>query len=123
MQFPRNLSVFRGTDHFATFHRNALGGVCWEGWGSSQTLFTLVKLLVQPLLTLLFSQGRNVVVFYGSQTGTGEEFANRLSKDAQRYGMRGMAADPEEYDMVRIPPPPRCPSPLWTIVSVEHAAV
>ncbi|XP_018588137.2 NADPH--cytochrome P450 reductase-like [Scleropages formosus] len=43
--------------------------------------------------------GRNVVVFYGSQTGTGEEFANRLSKDAQRYGMRGMAADPEEYDM------------------------
>lgn len=45
-------------------------------------------------------QGRNIVVFYGSQTGTGEEFANRLSKDAQRYGMKGMAADPEEYDMV-----------------------
>ncbi|XP_072557393.1 NADPH--cytochrome P450 reductase-like isoform X1 [Paramormyrops kingsleyae] len=47
--------------------------------------------------------GRNVVVFYGSQTGTGEEFANRLSKDAQRYGMRGMAADPEEYDMSELP--------------------
>src|SRR4029434_6318940 len=43
-------------------------------------------------------QGRNIVVFYGSQTGTAEEFANRLSKDAQRYGMKGMAADPEEYD-------------------------
>ncbi|XP_030632713.1 P450 (cytochrome) oxidoreductase b [Chanos chanos] len=43
--------------------------------------------------------GRNIVVFYGSQTGTAEEFANRLSKDAQRYGMKGMAADPEEYDM------------------------
>uniref|UniRef100_A0A8B9L968 NADPH--hemoprotein reductase n=1 Tax=Astyanax mexicanus TaxID=7994 RepID=A0A8B9L968_ASTMX len=43
--------------------------------------------------------GKNIVVFYGSQTGTGEEFANRLSKDAQRYGMKGMAADPEEYDM------------------------
>lgn len=40
------------------------------------------------------------MVFYGSQTGTGEEFANRLSKDAHRYGMKGMAADPEEYDMV-----------------------
>lgn len=39
-------------------------------------------------------------MFYGSQTGTAEEFANRLSKDAQRYGMKGMAADPEEYDMV-----------------------
>ncbi|XP_054250421.1 NADPH--cytochrome P450 reductase isoform X3 [Indicator indicator] len=43
--------------------------------------------------------GRNIVVFYGSQTGTAEEFANRLSKDAHRYGMRGMAADPEEYDL------------------------
>ena len=45
-------------------------------------------------------QGKNIVVFYGSQTGTAEEFANRLSKDSQRYGMKGMAADPEEYDMV-----------------------
>lgn len=45
-------------------------------------------------------QGRNIIVFYGSQTGTAEEFANRLSKDAHRYGMRGMAADPEEYDLV-----------------------
>ncbi|XP_066551761.1 NADPH--cytochrome P450 reductase isoform X2 [Amia ocellicauda] len=43
--------------------------------------------------------GKNIVVFYGSQTGTAEEFSNRLSKDAHRYGMRGMAADPEEYDM------------------------
>ncbi|KAJ8266554.1 hypothetical protein GJAV_G00131800 [Gymnothorax javanicus] len=42
---------------------------------------------------------RNIVVFYGSQTGTAEEFSNRLVKDAQRYGMRGMSADPEEYDM------------------------
>uniref|UniRef100_A0A673MPM6 NADPH--hemoprotein reductase n=1 Tax=Sinocyclocheilus rhinocerous TaxID=307959 RepID=A0A673MPM6_9TELE len=42
---------------------------------------------------------RNIVVFYGSQTGTAEEFANRLAKDAQRYGMKGMAADPEEYDL------------------------
>ncbi|XP_051534477.1 NADPH--cytochrome P450 reductase-like isoform X1 [Myxocyprinus asiaticus] len=43
--------------------------------------------------------GKNIIVFYGSQTGTGEEFANRLSKDAHRYGMKGMVADPEEYDM------------------------
>ncbi|TFK12955.1 somatostatin receptor type 1 [Platysternon megacephalum] len=43
--------------------------------------------------------GRNIVVFYGSQTGTAEEFANRLSKDAHRYGVRGMSADPEEYDL------------------------
>ncbi|XP_030648640.1 NADPH--cytochrome P450 reductase [Chanos chanos] len=46
---------------------------------------------------------RNIVVFYGSQTGTAEEFSNRLAKDAQRYGMRGMAADPEEFDMSELP--------------------
>lgn len=64
--------------------------------------------MTKDLLCLRFSafllsfrnQGKNIIVFYGSQTGTGEEFANRLSKDAQRYGMKGMAADPEEYDMV-----------------------
>ena len=45
-------------------------------------------------------QGRNVVVFYGSQTGTAEEFAGRLAKDASRYGMKAIVADPEESDMV-----------------------
>ena len=48
-------------------------------------------------------QGRNIVVFYGSQTGTAEAFATQLAKDAQRYGMKGMPADPEEYDMVISP--------------------
>ncbi|CAG7834982.1 unnamed protein product [Allacma fusca] len=45
------------------------------------------------------ASGRNIVVFYGSQTGTGEEFAGRLAKEAVRYGMKGMAADPEECAM------------------------
>ena len=47
-----------------------------------------------------FVQGRNVVVFYGSQTGTAEEFAGRLAKDASRYGMKAIVADPEESEMV-----------------------
>lgn len=58
---------------------------------------------LQTLCVCLFPQGRNIIVFYGSQTGTAEEFANRLSKDAHRYGMRGMSADPEEYDLVSEP--------------------
>lgn len=45
---------------------------------------------------------RNMVVFYGSQTGTAEEFANRIAKEAARYGMRAMTADPEEINFESI---------------------
>ncbi|CAL1535316.1 unnamed protein product [Lymnaea stagnalis] len=50
-------------------------------------------------ITKMKNTSRNVVVFYGSQTGTAEEFATRLAKDASRYGMKGMVADPEECEM------------------------
>lgn len=40
-----------------------------------------------------------MIVFYGSQTGTAEEFAARLAKSATRYGMKAMVADPEECEM------------------------
>jgi len=33
-------------------------------------------------------------VFYGSQTGTAEEFAGRLAKEGARYGLKGIVADP-----------------------------
>lgn len=50
----------------------------------------------------LKATGRSLVVFYGSQTGTAEEFAGRIAKEGARYKMKGMVADPEECDMVII---------------------
>lgn len=47
----------------------------------------------------LKSSGRSLVVFYGSQTGTAEEFAGRLAKEGLRFRLKGMVADPEECDM------------------------
>ena len=44
-----------------------------------------------------------MVVFYGSQTGTAEEFATRLCKEARYYGISAMSADPIEYDIVSVP--------------------
>lgn len=42
---------------------------------------------------------KNCVVFYGSQTGTAEDYASRLSKEGHsRYGLKTMVADLEEYD-------------------------
>ncbi|KAJ2375743.1 hypothetical protein IW150_002377 [Coemansia sp. RSA 2607] len=42
--------------------------------------------------------GKNVVVFYGSQTGTAEDFATRLGKDMHSAGVRPLVLDPESYD-------------------------
>ncbi|CAO3591725.1 unnamed protein product [Absidia cylindrospora] len=45
-------------------------------------------------------QGRRCIVFYGSQTGTAEDYASRLAKECtQRYGVSAMAADVELYDL------------------------
>lgn len=43
--------------------------------------------------------GKNCVVFYGSQTGTAEDYASRLAKEgSSRFGLKAMAADIEDYD-------------------------
>ncbi|KAF2129423.1 hypothetical protein P153DRAFT_366813, partial [Dothidotthia symphoricarpi CBS 119687] len=42
---------------------------------------------------------KDCVVFYGSQTGTAEDYASRLSKEGHsRFGLKTMVADLEEYD-------------------------
>jgi NADPH-ferrihemoprotein reductase len=42
---------------------------------------------------------KNCVVFYGSQTGTAEDYASRLSKEGHsRFGLKTMVADLEDYD-------------------------
>ncbi|KAJ2003634.1 hypothetical protein H4R26_002962 [Coemansia thaxteri] len=42
--------------------------------------------------------GKNVVIFYGSQTGTAEDFATRLAKDIQSASVRPLVLDPELFD-------------------------
>ncbi|EJU03228.1 cytochrome P450 oxidoreductase, partial [Dacryopinax primogenitus] len=42
---------------------------------------------------------KRIVIFYGSQTGTAEEYAIRLAKEAKsRFGLSSLVCDPEEYD-------------------------
>ncbi|XP_073943950.1 cytochrome P450 reductase isoform X1 [Choristoneura fumiferana] len=90
-----------------------LGGAIWWLWSSrkdnKKDEILLSKYSIQPAGTIqvtensfikkLQASGRSLVVFYGSQTGTGEEFAGRLAKEGIRYKMKGMVADPEECDM------------------------
>jgi sulfite reductase alpha subunit-like flavoprotein len=54
----------------------------------------------KSLIDKMKASGKNMVVFFGSQTGTGEEFAQRLVKNARLYGIKALVVDPEETDMV-----------------------
>lgn len=43
--------------------------------------------------------GKNCAVFYGSQSGTAEDYASRLAQEGKRrYGLETMVADLEDYD-------------------------
>lgn len=51
------------------------------------------------ILEKMEEMGKNCVVFYGSQTGTAEDYASRLAKEgSSRFGLKAMTADLEEYD-------------------------
>lgn len=53
----------------------------------------------RDILEKMDETGKNCVVFYGSQTGTAEDYAARLAKEASsRFGLKTMTADLEEYD-------------------------
>ena len=42
-------------------------------------------------------------MFYGSQTGTAEEYAIRLAKEAKtRFGLSSLVCDPEEYEFAKL---------------------
>lgn len=51
------------------------------------------------ILEKMEESGKNCVIFYGSQTGTAEDYASRLAKEGKsRFGLDTMVADLEEYD-------------------------
>jgi NADPH-ferrihemoprotein reductase len=51
------------------------------------------------ILEKMEQTGKNCVVYYGSQTGTAEDYASRLAKEgASRFGLKTMVADLEDYD-------------------------
>lgn len=53
----------------------------------------------RDILQKMRESEKNCIVFYGSQTGTAEDYAQRLSKEAHsRFGLASMTADLEDYD-------------------------
>ncbi|KAJ3940083.1 uncharacterized protein N0V96_010087 [Colletotrichum fioriniae] len=57
------------------------------------------KNIAERLEELSHVQGKDVVVFWGSQSGTAEGFANRLARELhQRFHLNTMSADLSDYD-------------------------
>lgn len=51
----------------------------------------------------LKAQNKRVVIFFGSQTGTAEEYATKLAKEIKsRYGVSSLVCDPEEYEFDKL---------------------
>lgn len=70
-----------------------------KSYSIQPTAVNTMAMAENSFIKKLKSSGRSLVVFYGSQTGTGEEFAGRLAKEGIRFRLKGMVADPEECDM------------------------
>lgn len=54
------------------------------------------------LFVFIIFVGKTIAIFFGSQTGTAEEFSQRLSKDAQRYSLKAGIFDPEECNFAEL---------------------
>lgn len=53
----------------------------------------------RDILEKMDESDKNTVIFYGSQTGTAEDYASRLAKEgSSRFGLKTMVADLEDYD-------------------------
>lgn len=59
----------------------------------------LSKQITRNIAKKLDDTGKRLVIFWGSQSGTAERFANQLAKECQvRFGLDTMAADLSDYD-------------------------
>lgn len=57
-----------------------------------------VKVNNRNFVQRMENSSRQMVVLYGSQTGTGEEFAYRISQNGRRYGLASLVCNPEDID-------------------------
>ncbi len=74
------------------------------------------------LLSLGYSsqttQNKRLVIFYGSQTGTAEEYAIRLAKEAKaKFGLTSLVCDPEEYDFETLDSLPEGAAAIFVMAS------
>ncbi|RKP20280.1 NADPH-cytochrome P-450 reductase [Rozella allomycis CSF55] len=83
-------------------------GSFWYFKGKDFTIFsktrevkkdTSANINTRNFVEKMILNNKHVIIFYGSQTGTAEDYANGLAKELQEYGLESIAADLDDYDM------------------------
>ncbi|KAK2773050.1 NADPH-cytochrome P450 reductase [Onygenales sp. PD_12] len=84
----------------AYFTKGSLWGVVKDPYAASFANANGAKAgKSRDIIEKLDETGKNCVIFFGSQTGTAEDYASRLAKEgSQRFGLKTMVADLEDYD-------------------------
>ncbi|KGY15992.1 NADPH-cytochrome P450 reductase [Paracoccidioides brasiliensis Pb03] len=84
----------------AYFTKGSLWGVVKDSYATAYANANGAKAgASRDIIEKLDETGKNCVIFYGSQTGTAEDYASRLAKEgSQRFGLKTMVADLEDYD-------------------------
>ena len=50
-----------------------------------------------PVSLVPRTQNKKIIIFYGSQTGSAEDYGTRIAKEAKaRFGLSSLVCDPEE---------------------------
>lgn len=84
----------------AYFTKGTYWGVPKDPYANSYALANGAKAgKTRSIIEKMEESGKNCVIFYGSQTGTAEDYASRLAKEgSSRFGLKTMVADLEDYD-------------------------
>ncbi|AEO66833.1 uncharacterized protein THITE_2115296 [Thermothielavioides terrestris NRRL 8126] len=82
------------------FTKGKLWGVTKDPYASSFANANGAKAgKTRNIIEKMEESGKNCIIFYGSQTGTAEDYASRLAKEGKsRFGLETMVADLEDYD-------------------------
>ena len=88
------------TGSVAYFTKGTYWGVPKDPYASSYALANGAKAgKTRNIMEKMEESGKNCVIFYGSQTGTAEDYASRLAKEgSSRFGLKTMVADLEDYE-------------------------
>ncbi|KAK3307010.1 uncharacterized protein B0T15DRAFT_161493 [Chaetomium strumarium] len=84
----------------AYFTKGKMWGVTKDPYANSFSAANGTKAgKTRNIIEKMEESGKNCIIFYGSQTGTAEDYASRLAKEGKsRFGLETMVADLEDYD-------------------------